>query len=304
MTPKANPVGWAIRLSQILQHVQTATGASLYPIRVQDIACDLSKQLFPREPIAHVSAGSMSSRFDGMMCPVPQSNGHWGIVYNDAIKSRGRVNFTLAHEFGHYLLHRLALADGIQCGRNDMMGWDAAYGQMEAEANQFASYLLMPRNLFEEQMRGETLNLRLMQHVADHFDVSITAALLKWLEFTEKRAMIVVARDGFIDWAKPSENLFKSGVFLRPKQETIELPQQSLAARRDKFFDNEAGTDHAVGVWPFKEGVREMTLLADSYDMTISLLLFDDRAPVRYFGEEAEEEGTFDRFNRSSSASA
>ena len=296
--------GWAIKLSQLLQHIQTTTGESMYPIKVQEIACEVSKQFFPSEPITHVSAGSMSSNFDGMMMPVPQGNGQWGIIYNDAIRSRGRVNFTLAHEFGHYLLHRSALAEGIKCGRNDMMGWDVAYGQMEAEANEFASYLLMPRNLFEEQMKGNALNLHLIQNVADYFDVSVTAALLKWITFTEKRAMMVITRDGYVDWARSSDKLFKSGVFLKPKQETIELPQQSLAARKDKFFDNEAGTDHAIGVWPFKEGVREMTILADSYDMTISLLLFDDDAPARDFGEEAEEEDTFDRFTRFSSVSA
>lgn len=303
-TLPTTPAAWAIRLSKILQHFQDTTGESMYPIKVQEIACEVSKQFFPSEPITYVSAGSMSSDFDGMMIPVPQKKGQWGIVYNDAVRSRGRINFTLAHEFGHYLLHRAALANGIQCGRDEMMSWDAAQKKLEAEANEFASYLLMPRNLFEDQMKGETLNLHLMQHVADHFDVSITAALLKWISFTSKRAMIVVTRDGFVKWAKPSDAAFKSGLFLAYKKNTIELPAQSLAARRDPLFDNEAGTDHAVGIWPFKEGVREMTLLADSYDMTISLLLFDDRAPVRYFGEEAEEEDTFDRFNRSSSASA
>ncbi len=303
MTLPKTPVAWAIRLSQILQHVQATTGENLYPIRVQDIACDISRQFFPEAPITQISGETFSTKFEGMLRPVPQSNGQWGIIYNDAIKSRGRINFTLAHELGHYLLHRAALADGIQCSRHDMMGWNTEYGQREAEANQFASYLLMPRNLFEAQMNGETLSLHLMQHVADHFDVSITAAILKWIEFTNKRAMLIVARDGFVDWARSSENLFKSGVFLKPKQENIELPALSLAARKDKFFDNESGVQHKTGIWPFREDVQEMTLLADSYDMTISLLLFDDQAPFRNFEEEPDEEDTFDRFNKQNTRS-
>ena len=268
------PAAWAIKLSKLLQHIQTSTGENMYPIKVQDIACDVSKHFFPKNPIAHISGESFSSQFDGMMRPL--QNGQWGIIYNNTIRSRGRINFTLAHEFGHYLLHREALANGIQCGRDDMMGWEAAYGQMEAEANEFASYLLMPRNLFENQIKGKTLNLHLIQKVADYFDVSVTAALLKWITFTDKRAMMVVTRDGFVTWARSSDNLFKSGVFLRPKQETIELPSQSLAARKDPFLDNESGIYHDTGIWPFKEGVHEMTLLADSYDMTVSLLLFDN----------------------------
>lgn len=51
-----------------------------------------------------------------------------------------------------------------------------------------------------------------------------------------------------------------------------------------------------LGVWPFKEKIKEMTLLADNYDMTISLLLFDDHAPFRQFDEVAED--TFDHFNK------
>jgi hypothetical protein len=42
--------------------------------------------------------------------------------------------------------------------------------------------------------------------------------------------MFVVSKDGFIDWARSSPALFKSGVFIRARQETIPIPQTSLAA--------------------------------------------------------------------------
>jgi hypothetical protein len=34
--------------------------------------------------------------------------------------------------------------------------------------------------------------------------VSLTAAILKWLEFTPESALLVCSRDGFIDWAVSS----------------------------------------------------------------------------------------------------
>ncbi len=289
------PAAWAIKLSQLLQHIQATTNESIYPIKIQDLACDISKHFFPSDPLVRVCGDTFSTEFDGMMV---KKNGQWGIVYNDAITSRGRINFTLAHEFGHYLLHRADLENGIQCGRNEMMKWKSEQRNIEAEANEFASHLLMPINIFREKVNGETLDLNLFQNIAEYFDVSLTAALLKWISFTSKRAMIVVAKDGFVKWAKPSDAAFNSGIYLAYKKNLIELPAQSLAARRDTFFDNMAGTDHATGIWPFREGVREATLLADTYDMTISLLLFNDVAPVRYFGEEMPEEDTFDRFQR------
>lgn len=291
------PAAWAIKLSQLLQHIQSSTGESLYPMRVQDLACDISKHFFPSDPLVRVCADTFSTEFDGMMV---KKNGQWGIVYNDAITSRGRINFTLAHEFGHYLLHRADLENGIQCGRNEMMKWKSEQRNIEAEANEFASHLLMPINIFREKVNGETLDLNLFQNVAEYFDASLTAALLKWVSFTDKRAVIVIAKDGFVKWARSSDSAFKTGLFLRTGKDypPIEIPTLSLAGRKDHFFDNMAGTDHEAGIWPFREGVREATLLADTYDMTISLLLFSDAAPVRYFGEEMPEEDTFDRFQR------
>src|SRR6266571_3775794 len=53
----------------------------------------------------------------------PRAKG-WGIFYNSAISSEGRINFTLGHEFGHYLIHRLAYPDGIRCGEQDVVRWD------------------------------------------------------------------------------------------------------------------------------------------------------------------------------------
>lgn len=46
-TLPTTPAAWAIRLSKILQHFQDTTGESMYPIKVQEIACEVSKQFFP-----------------------------------------------------------------------------------------------------------------------------------------------------------------------------------------------------------------------------------------------------------------
>lgn len=291
MNLPVKPPAWAIRISKLLQEIEKLTGEVMYPVRVKDIAADVSRQFFPDSPITKITGEDFSGGFEGMLQRIPNAKDEWGIVYNTAIKSPGRINFTLAHELGHYLLHRLDLENGvIQCKRQDMFRWNSEYGMREAEANEFASYLLMPRNLFEDAMKGEDLSLHLMQHVASHFDVSLTAAILKWLQFTGKRAMLVVGKDGFVDWVWHSEPLMKSRVFLQPKKEAIELPVHSFAAQKDAFFDSMTGAVHEPGVWPFKERVHEMTLNADTYDMTITLLLFPDNAPSRWEQEEEEPE--------------
>ena len=73
--------------------------------------------------------------------------------------------------------------------------------------------------------------------------------ILKWLGITDKRAMIVVSRDGFIDWAWGSKRRFKSSIYYRARQETMPLPELSLAARRDPSIDAEIGFVHPKGVW-------------------------------------------------------
>ena len=71
--------------------------------------------------------------------------------------------------------------------------------------------------------------------------------------------MLVVGKDGFVDWVWSSENLRKSGVYLQPKKEPIELPAQSIAAQSDFEGDSIEGVNHKAGIWPFEEDVREMT---------------------------------------------
>lgn len=300
MSLPTKPPAWANRISALLQAIQQVTGESVYPVRVQDIAADVSKQFFPDAPITRISGEDFQGGFEGAMVRVPQTANEWGILYNTAIKSPGRINFTLAHELGHYLLHRMDLAEGkIECKRQDMFRWDSEHGRREAEANEFASYLLMPRNVFENLIKGEEISLHLMQGAADHFNVSLTAILLKWLQFTTKRAMLVVGDNGYVKWVWSSERLRKSGVYLQPKKDLIELPAHSLAVRRDTTIDGMTGIMHKAGTWlQFKEDIREMTVVADTYEMTITLLLFPDEAPNRWDRQEEEPElmDTFEKF--------
>ena len=293
--PTRSPA-WANKISTLLQQIEKLTGEVMYPVQIQEIAVEVSKQFFPNSPITRITGEDYSGAFEGALARVPNSKDEWGIAYSTAIKSPGRINFTLAHEFGHYLLHRSELVDGIKCKREDMFRWDSEHGQREAEANEFASYLLMPRNLFEVEMQEGDLSLHLLQHVADHFNVSLTAAILKWLSFTTERAMLVVGKDGFIDWTRCSEPLIKSGIYLQPKKHVIELPAQSLAAKNDPEFDNLTGDSHETGIWPFKEEVREMTVHADTYDMTITLLLFPKHVQAGWKQDE-EEPGEFDTYD-------
>lgn len=297
MTLPATPEAWANHLSRLLNAIQSAHGGDRFPINIAAIAYDYSRQVFPDEPVALVQGMDMSKRFEGAL--VPNGKGEWGIFYNENIISSGRKNFTLAHELGHYLLHRQRGI--IQCEPREMLDWTSEYGQIEAQANIFASYLLMPLDDFRVQIKGQKPTIELMRHLQDRYQVSLSAAILKWLAITDKRAMIVIGKEGFIDWARSSSPLLKSGVFYRARQNVTELPGASLAARRDISIDNIKGVIHPKGVWPNNEEVQEMMVLSQDGEITTSLLIYPDEAPFKRYedDEEPEQIDTYEKFTRS-----
>lgn len=294
MSQPNTPQKWAIRLTQIIKTFHNAHDLNRFPINVAQIALEYSKQYFPDSPITLIEGSDFSSKFEGMLIPNPKNKGEWGIFYNKAISSAGRINFTLAHELGHYLMHRDQNKKIIQCSFSDTHNWDSDYRQMEAEANTFASFLLMPIDDFRHQISGKLISMTMMQHLANRYDVSLSAAILKWLEITDRRAMIIVGKDGFIDWAWSSKSLYKSGVFYPARQKVIELPPLSLAARNDNSIDNQSGIKHPKGIWRGDEEVHEMTILARQGEMPISLLLYPDKFVQHH--EESEHLDSFDKF--------
>lgn len=298
MSLPTTPKGWAIRLTQILSAVQGTHGLPRFPIDVATLAQDFSRQVFPNAPITMVRGLNLSRGVDGMLTPHPHGSGEWGIIFNETIRSPGRRNFTLAHELGHYLLHRRNNPNGLTCTNRNMADWDEGRNRIEAEANTFASYLLMPLDDFRAQIKDRAVDIDVMTALADRYAVSLTAAILKWLTITDKRAMVVVGKDGFIDWAWSSEPLIRTGIYYAARQSVIELPPASLAAQEVDGETGRHGHLHPVGVWLGSEPVREMTVFSPTNEMTISLLLYPDRAPSRSELAELEEEPTPDTFDK------
>ena len=276
-TPKA----WANHLSRLLKIFHEFHGLNRFPVDVAAVAQEFSKQFFPDQSITLIAGQAMSTKFEGMLLPSPHKRGEWGILYNNSIGSKGRRNYTLAHELGHYFLHRHLSPQGIQCTNRDMHDWRSDYAKLESEANTFASFLLMPLDDFRVQISGQSISIALMEHLAERYAVSLTAAILKWLSITEERAMIVVGKSGFIDWSWSSERLLVSGVFRRARQEIIELPPLSIAAKQGIFIDSAKGFTHPKGVWSSDEEVLEMTVFSEPLEMSISLLLYPKDAPIR-----------------------
>lgn len=286
-----SPRKWAIDISQVLNKV---LGAEHFPIKIEQVAIEFSRQRFPDEPLTLVK-GDVLPGLDGALVRAPSGEKGWGIIYNKAIASPGRINFTLAHEFGHYLLHRLKHPNGLRCGEQDFVRWDSEYGQVEHQANVFASYLLMPLDDYRRQIdpRAE-VDLDMLSRCADRYNVSLIAATLKWLEYTERRAVLVVSRDGFILWARSSESALKSGAYFRTSRATIPVPVGSLVSPSAARESTRNGIELAAGVWFREEACRELAVFSEQYDFAISLLQLSNHRGRSSFGSEDENDSDRD----------
>jgi Zn-dependent peptidase ImmA (M78 family) len=289
MTAPFTAARWAFEITHLLNAV---LGDERFPVNISMIAKEYSTAKWPDDPIISVKGDNLP-KFDGALFKAPVGKKGWGIIYNDSMGSLGRINFTIAHEFGHYLLHRIAYPDGFYCSQ-EQVAWDSEYGQVEHQANVFAANFLMPLDDFRRQIPERTkIDLDMIAHCADRYRVSLIAAVLRWLNYTSKRAILVVSRDGYILWARSSEPALKTGAYFKTSSGPIEIPTSSLAARQDLLVDSRTGLDHDAGVW-LREPAREMTIFAEQYDFAISLLLLDDARPFAPFEAEPEVD-TYDK---------
>ncbi len=297
MTANWSPPRWANSITTMLNAVYQGTD-DRFPVNVPQLAKEYSNQRFPNDPITLVKGASLPG-FDGALYRAPSSKKGWGIIYNDAIQSRGRINFTLGHEFGHYLLHRTAFPEGIECGEQDMVRWDSEYAKIEQQANEFAVGLLMPLDDFRKQIDSKAKpSLKEIGICAERYDVSLIAATLRWLQYTERRSVLVVSRDGYILWARSSERALKTGAYFKiAGRSPVAIPPLSLAANPDPF-NNSSVMEHGGGIW-FAEPCEEISLVSDHYDFTISLLHLGQAEWQNRLEEESVED-TVDMMQRKS----
>ncbi len=267
--------------------------------RLTKLALEYSRQCFADSPIDRVEGTDLEG-FDGLL-KANKAKSKWLIVYNSATPSEGRKRFTIAHEFGHYILHRHQ-QDIFQCGDGDIETGDNNERDIEVEADLFASTLLMPLDDFRRQVDGQQVSFDLLGHCADRYGVSLTAAALRWTEIAPKRAVLVASRDDHMLWAKSNKAALKSGAYFATRKNTIELPSDALAHSYNVFDLTDSRTGRAQSWFarePASMPVTEMIRVAGQYDYTLTLLLLPEAEwqGARHDDEEPEED-TYDRFIR------
>ena len=132
------------------------------PVNVRDLAVSLG---------ISVHEAYLDSRISGMLeC----REGKYKISVN-VFHPETRKRFTIAHELGHYMLHRDLIGNGVDdttAYRSEQIGkyHNTDIGPYEeTQANRFAAGLLMPSKLVVKAV-NEGMNLDVM---AEYFEVSL-----------------------------------------------------------------------------------------------------------------------------------
>lgn len=273
------PAKAANRLVRLAEAFSAAHGVARFPVEVERLALGAADIFKWSDPITEIQAANIPG-FEGALFPDGKKSS-WLLLYNDGLKSPGRVRFTQAHELGHYVLHR-QLKDSFECTDSDMFEWSLDDKNIESEADVFASYLLMPLNDFRAQITS-TIDLDLLGACADRYGVSLTAAVLKWLQHTEEKAVLVISNDGFIDWASSSKPAMTAGAFFKTRGNVIPVPDGSFAANPNAETDRQ-GKELPAKIWfPHADPlafVREMKIASTKSSAILSLLVLPRSADV------------------------
>lgn len=201
------------------------------------------------------------------------------ITINSNISAETKKRFAAAHELGHFEMHR-ELSPIIFDTEFDLINWYKA-GPQEKEANEFASEFLMPSEVFYQECKSKRFGPSVIEHLANKFLVSKTAAILKFVNRGNHPVCIVFCENNKMKW-------WKSSYDFRPYIEfeyNNAPPTGSVAyetfTKRKAYHDDERQQVIYKSDW-FKmkydeqdSKFYEYCLYAKSYNYTISIIWED-----------------------------
>lgn len=268
-----------------------------FPVDVRQIALELSSRR--ADPIAKIVPVAVPlDAFEGALMRKGQGK-KWAIVYSEFIREQGKINFTIAHELGHYELHRHTEGATL-CSEDDLR--DFALGSrdsqnIEQEANTFASYLLMPIGDYRQQVDGQAINVDLLAHCSERYGTSLTASALKLIEFSERPVVVAISKGGAVLWSRSSEAALRLGCFLR---KGAPLPAGSLSVQcheQGRNGNSAASVDLPPGTWFANAGARESAIAQPHYGAVFTILECVGISARRSFADDEEPEvDAFDHF--------
>lgn len=200
----------------------------------------------------------------------------------------GRRRFSIAHELGHYHIptHRCRREQGAMCGEREMRTGASDSAEIEWEANDFASELLMPTGQFGIDVAKRDLSTATARELASEsfYDVSVTAAAWRMVQLSSDPCALVVSSGGRVEWACRSESMRIPGL----RRGTI-VNSETLANAGFQGGDSETSPlEVDVHAWlepryPVRGKLLESTHVIRSTSQVVSLLWLVDADDEAYW---------------------
>jgi len=197
---------------------------------------------------------------------------------NTITSQRGR--FSVSHELGHFFLesHRNEIKSGTippHPSNISLIHTD----KIETEADFFAGNLLMPTRRLRAFTAGRKFSLDIIKEVANSFDVSLTAALLRFVLVGTHDIMIVFSRDNIVEWSYRSDRFPKVANKFKKGQ-----PVPSTSVAGESFLKQNAKYTSVENVdfedwfiykdWKPEWPLYEQCFYSDVYNYVVSVIWF------------------------------
>ena len=268
------------------------------------IDLDLVRQMLPDTPFGRGAfikepADLTWGASEGALVQNRDNKVEWGIFVNPKARAERR-RFTVAHELGHFVLHRSA-QPLFNCDKESVHSGIDTLKKIEREADDFASNLLMPGDILHKRIDGKRIDFHLLGDLAKEFGVSLEAMCIRLIKFTEQRAVLIYWDHGFLKYQWPSGEARRTRVRLR-KTEDPQEPLVGTLAADDALAQEWDGVDMPASAWCTSEAndirLRELKHTYADGNRVLSLLMLESAPPRSYQHSGWDDEETRDTFDR------
>ena len=121
------------------------------------------------------------------------------ITVNSNNSSAARTRFSIAHELGHFELHR-ERSTSLLCDQRDLNDWRMKRRQenLEEDANEFASELLMPEAFIKAEIDVAKPSIGFLEKLAERYQTSLFATTRRFMDLTPKACAAVFFKESHI----------------------------------------------------------------------------------------------------------
>lgn len=190
-----------------------------------------------------------------------------------------RQRFSIAHELGHLEMHRREL-NSISCDTRSISPFSSPQPDIELQANQFASHFLLPNRFLQPMYENQELSFDAIEETATRFDVSLTAAGSRYMNFVDEPLAFVVSRRGRITRFVPSQLFTESDLFIKVNEGVERNTAADKLARGQTIRQGW----HSAPATSWLRGddfmrtaqVKEWSFFSRRFDMTLSLIWVDE----------------------------